>query len=182
MWDLPRSGIEDVCPALAGRFLTTESPESSVQFSRSVVSDLVTPWTAARKASLSITNSRSSHKLISIESVMPSNHLLLCRPFLFPPSIFPSIRVFSKESALSIRWPKYWSFSFSVSPSSELLGLISCRMDWLEFLVGNIRFSSVQFSLSVMSASLRPHESQHTRLPCPSPTPGVHPNSCPSSR
>ena len=87
----------------------------SHQFSRSVVSDLVTPWTAARKASLSITNSRSSHKLISIESVMPSNHLILCRPFLFPPSIFPSIRVFSKESALRIRWPKYWSFSFSIS-------------------------------------------------------------------
>ena len=90
-------------------------------------------WTAARQASLSITNSRSSLRLMSIESVMPSNHLLLCRPLL-PPSIFPSIRVFSNESVLHIRWPKYWSFSFSVSPSNEHSGLISFRMDWLDLL------------------------------------------------
>ena len=83
-----------------------------------------TPWTAARQASLSITNSRSPPKSLSIESVMPSNHLVLCCPLLFPPSIFPSIRVFSNESALSIRWPKYWSFSFSISPSNECSGLI----------------------------------------------------------
>ena len=102
----------------------------SVQFSRSVVS----PWTAAHQASLSITNSRSLLKLISIESVMPSNHLILCRPLLLPPSIFHSIRVFSNESALRIRWPKYWSFSFSISPSNEYSGLISFRMSWLDLL------------------------------------------------
>ena len=85
----------------------------------------VTPWTAARQASLSITNSRSLPKLMSIESVMPSNHLILCHPLLLPPSIFPSIRVFSNESGLHIRWPKYWSFSFNISPSNEHSGLIS---------------------------------------------------------
>ena len=94
----------------------------------------MTPWTAARQASLSITNSRSLLKLIFIESVMPSNHLILCRPLLLPPSIFPSVRVFSKESARHIRWPKYWSFSFSISPSNEYSGLISFRMDWLDLL------------------------------------------------
>ena len=94
----------------------------------------VTPWTAARQASLSITNSQSLLKLMSVESVMPSNHLILCRPLLFLPSIFPSIRVFPNESALHIRWPKYWSFSFSISPSSALPGLISFRTDWLDLL------------------------------------------------
>ena len=94
----------------------------------------MTPWTAGHQASLSITNSRSSLKLMSIESVMPSNHLILCRPLLHPPSIFPSIRVFSNESALRIRWPKYWSFNFSISPSNEYSGLISFRMDWLDLL------------------------------------------------
>ena len=89
-----------------------------------------TPWTAARQASLSITNSRSLLKLMSIESVMPSNHLILCHPLLFPPSIFPSIRVFSNKSVLRIRWPKYWSFSFSISLSSGYSGLISFKMDW----------------------------------------------------
>jgi len=89
---------------------------------------------AARQASLSITNSRSLLKLMSIKSVMPSNHLILCHPLLLPPSIFPSIRVFSNESALRIRWPKYWSFSFNISPSSEYPGLISFRMDWLDLL------------------------------------------------
>ena len=93
-----------------------------------------TPWTAAHQASLSITNSRSPPKPMSIESVMPSNHLILCRPLLLLPSIFPSIRVFSNESALHIRWPKYWSFSFNISPSNEHPGLISFRMDWLNLL------------------------------------------------
>ena len=97
---------------------------SSVQFSRSVVSDSATPWTAARQASLSITNCRSPPKLMPIEKVMPSNHLILCRPLLHLPSIFPSIRVFSNESTLHIRWPKYWSFSFNISPSNEHPGLV----------------------------------------------------------
>jgi len=92
-----------------------------------------TPWTAACQASLSITNSQSPPKPMSIESMMPSNHLILCCPLLLP-SIFPSIRVFSNESALHIRWPKYWSFSFSISPSNEHPGLISFRMDWLDLL------------------------------------------------
>ena len=104
------------------------------QFSHSVVSDSATPQNAARQASLSITNSQSLLKLEYIESVMPSNHLILCRPLLLPPSIFPSIRVFSDESVLSVRWPKYWSFSFSISPSNEYSGLISFRMDWLDLL------------------------------------------------
>ena len=92
-----------------------------------------TPWTAARQASLSISNSRSLLKLMSIELVMPSNHLILCRPLLLP-SVFPSIRVFSNESVLCIRWPKYWSFSFRISPSNKYSGLISFRMDWLDLL------------------------------------------------
>ena len=93
-----------------------------------------TPWTAARQASLSITNSWSSLRPTSIKSVMPSSHLILCRPLLLPPSIFPSIRVFSNESVLPIRWPKYWSFSFSISPTNEYSGLISFRMDCLDLL------------------------------------------------
>ena len=106
---------------------------SSVQ-SLSHVWLFVTPWTAARQASLSITNSQSLLKLMSIESVMPSNHLILCYPLLLPPSIFPSIRVFSNESVLHIRWQNYWSFSFSISPSNEYSGLISFRMDWFDLL------------------------------------------------
>ena len=94
----------------------------------------MTPWTAAHQASLSITNSWSLLKLMSIESVMPSNHLILCHPLLLPPSIFPSIRVFSNESVLRIRRPKYWSFSFNISPSNEHSGLISVSMDWLDLL------------------------------------------------
>ena len=108
--------------------------EGDSQFSRSVMSDFATPWTAARQASLSITNSQSLLKFMSIESVMPSNHLILCRPLLLRPSVFPSIRVFSNESVLCIRWPKYWSFSFNISPSNEHSGLISSRMDWLDLL------------------------------------------------
>ena len=108
--------------------------KTSVQ-SLSRVLLFATPWTAACQASLSITNSQSLPKLMSIESVMPSNHLILCCPLLLLPSIFPSIRVFSNESVLRIRWPKYWSFSFNISPSSEYLGLISFRMDWLDLLV-----------------------------------------------
>ena len=107
---------------------------SQSEFSRSDVSDSATPWTAALQVSLSITNSRSLLKLMSIESVMPSNHLILCHPLLFLPSIFPSIRVFSNESVLHIRWPRYWSFSFSISSFSEYSGLISFRIDWLDLL------------------------------------------------
>ena len=97
------------------------------------MSDSETPWTAAHQASLSMTNSWSLHKLMSIELVMPSNHLILCHPLLLLPSIFPSVRVVSNESALHIRWPTYWSFSFNISPSSEHSGLIF-RMDWLDLL------------------------------------------------
>ena len=105
-----------------------------IQFSGSVMSDSVTSRTAARQASLFITSSRRSLKLMSIELVMPSSHLTLCHPLLLPPSIFPSIRVFSNELVICIRWPKYWSFSFSISPSNEHPGLISFRMDWLDLL------------------------------------------------
>ena len=106
---------------------------SSVQ-ALSCVQLFATPWTAAHQASLSITNSQSPPKPMSIESVMPSNHLILCHPLLLLPSIFPSIRVFSNESALRIRWPKDWSFSFNISPSNEHSGLISFRIDWLDLL------------------------------------------------
>ena len=106
---------------------------SSVQ-SLSRVWLFVTPWIAAHQAPLSITNAQSLLTLIPIESVMPSNHLILCRPLLLPPSVFPSIRVFTNESALWIRWPKYWSFSCNISPSDEYSRLISYRMDWLDLL------------------------------------------------
>ena len=112
---------------------TTENSVSSVQ-SLSRVWLFVTPWTAAHQASLSITNSRSLLGLMPIELVMPSNHLILCHPLLLPPSIFPSIRVFSNESTLHIRWPKYWNFSLSINPSHNYLELISFRMDWLDLL------------------------------------------------
>ena len=108
-------------------------PFSSVQFSRSLRL-FATPWTAACQVSLSITNSRSPPKPMSVESVMPCKHLILCPPLLLLPSIFPSIRIFSNESALCIRWPKFWSFNFSISPSNEHPGLISFRMDWLDLL------------------------------------------------
>ena len=147
---------------------------------------------------------------------MPSNHLILCPSLLLLPSIFPSIRVFSNDSALHNKWPKYWIFSFSISPSSQYSGLISFRIDWFDLLalqatlksllqhhsskasilwcsaffmvqllhphmITGKPISSVQFSHSVVSDSLRPHELQHARPPCPSPTPRVHPNSCPSN-
>ena len=107
---------------------------SSVQFCRSVMSDSVTPWITAHQASLSITISRSSLKLMSIESVMPSSHVILCHPLLLLPPIPPGIRVFSNESTLHMKWPKYWSFSFRIIPSKERPGLISFRMDWLDLL------------------------------------------------
>ena len=108
-------------------------PQFSLVQSLSCVCLFATPWTATRQASLSNSNSQNLLKLMSIELVMPSNHLILCRPLL-PPSIFPSIRVFSNESVLCIRWPKYWSLSFSISPSNEYSGLISFRMDWFDLL------------------------------------------------
>ena len=115
---------------------------SSVQ-SLSHVQLFVTPWIAAQQASLSITNSQSLPKLISIELVTPSNHLILCRPLLLLPLIFPSIRVFSNELALHISWPKYWSFSFNINPSKENTGLLSFRMDWLDLLAVQGTFKSL---------------------------------------
>ena len=110
------------------------SPSVSLVQLLSLLWLFVTPWTAACQASLSITNSQSLLKLMSIKSVMPSNHLILCHPLLLLPSIFPSIRGFSNESALCIRWPKYWGFSFSISPSNEYSGLISFRINWFDLL------------------------------------------------
>jgi len=129
---------------------------SSVQ-SLSLVRLFVTPWIAALQASLSITNSRSSLRLTSIESVMPSSHLILCRPLLLLPPIPPSIRVFSNESTLRMRWPKYWSFSFSIIPSKEHPGLMSFRMDWLDLLAvqGTLR-SILQHHSSKASIPLLP--------------------------
>ena len=126
---------------------------TSVQ-SLSRVQLFVTPWTAARQASLSITNSQSLFKLMSIESVMPSNHLILCCPLLLLPSIFPSIRVFSNESVLRIRWPKYLSFSFNISPSNEYLGLISFRMDWLDRLAEDSQESSLTSQFKSINSSV----------------------------
>ena len=130
------------------------------QFSCSVMSDPLQPHgAAAHQASLSITNSQSLLKFMSIELVMPSNHFILCHPLLLLPSIFPSIRVFSDESVLRIRWPKYWSFSFSISPSNEYSGLISFRMDWLDLLAvqgtqrvfSNTTFQKHQFFITQLS-------------------------------
>ena len=117
----------------------------SVQFSHSVMSDSETPWTAASQASLSTPNSRSLPKPTSIESVVPSNHFILCCPLLFLPSIFPSIRVFSSESVLHIRWPKYWSFSFSINPSNEYSGLISLQSKGLSRVFSNTTVQKHQF-------------------------------------
>ena len=128
----------------------------SVQFSNSAVSNSLTPWTAACQASLSITNSHSLLKLMSIESVMPSNHLILCCPFLLLPSIFSSIRVFSNQLALRIRWPKYWSFSFSISPSNKYSGLISFTIDWFDLLAvqGTLKSLLQHHSSSINSSVL----------------------------
>ena len=132
----PSPSLRDSSPSLRERvshlFLVLTC--AAVQFSCSVVSNSATPWTAAHQASLSITNSQSLLKLVSIKLVMPSNHLILCHPLLLLPSIFPSIRVFSNEAVLRIRQPKYWSFGLSISPSSEYSGLISFRIDWLDLL------------------------------------------------
>ena len=137
-------------------YIRLDGQFSSVQFSCSVMFDSMTPWTAAHQASLSITNSRSLFKLMSTESVKPSNHLILCHPLLLLPSIFPSIRVFLNESALPIRWPNYWSFSFSISPSNEYSGLISFRIDWLDLL-------AVQGTLKSL---LQHHSSKASTLQC----------------
>ena len=139
----------------ATAFCILATPFSSVQL-LSRVRLFATSWTAARQASLSITNSWSLLKLISIESVMPSNYLTLCRPLLLLPSIFPSVRVFSNESALRIRWPKFWSFSFNISPSNEHSGLISFSMDWLDLL-------AVQGTLKSL---LQHHNSKASILQC----------------
>ena len=117
------------------------------------MSNSAIPWTAARQASLSIMISRSLLKLMSIELVMPSNHLILYHPLLLPPSIFPTIRVFSNESALCIKWSKYWSFSFNIRPSNEYSGLISFRMDWLDFLAVQ-GISRVLFNTTVQKHQL----------------------------
>ena len=129
-------------------------PQHSVQ--ELSCADSVTPWTITCQASLFITNSQSLLKLISIESVMSSNHLVLCHPLLLLPSIFPSIRVFSNKLALCIRWPKYWSFSFNISPTNEQPGLISFRMDWLDLL-------AVQGTLKSL---LQHHNSKASVLRC----------------
>ena len=135
------------------KYVCVLSHFSSVQFSHSVMS---IPWITGRQASLSITKSWSLPKLMSIELVMPSNHLILRHPLLLLPSIFPSFRVFSKESVLHIRWPKYWSSSFSISPSNQYSGLVSFRMDWLDLL-------SVQGTLKSL---LQHHSSKASILQC----------------
>ena len=137
-------------------FSVAEGLRNYLLFSFSVVSDSALPWIAAHQASLSFTIPRSLLKLMSIKSVMPSNYLILCHPFLLLPSIFPSIRVFSNESGLHIRWPKYWSFSFSISPSNEYSGLISFRIDWLDLL-------AVQGTLKSL---LQHHSSKASILQC----------------
>ena len=130
-----KRGLALKCPECSEecRLYLVDHQFSSVQ-SLSLVQLFAIPWIAARQASLSITNSRSSPKLMCIKSVMPSSHLILCHPLLLMPLIPPSIRVSSNESTLRMRWPKYWSFSFSITPSKEILGLISFRMDWLDLL------------------------------------------------
>ena len=127
-----------------------------MEFSHCHIRLFATPWTAARQASLSLTILQSLPKFMPIELVKPSNHLILCRPLLLPPSIFPSIRVLSNESVFHIRWPKYWSFSFNISPSNEQSGLISFRMDWLDLL-------AVQGTLKSL---LQHHSSKAWNLQC----------------
>ena len=156
MVDPPILGVPS--PALWVHYRAGSRPFNSFQFSRSVVSDSATPWTAARQASLSITNSRSPPKLMSIESVMPSNHLILCHTLLLPPSIFPSIRLFSNESVLRIRWPKYWSFSLIISPSNEYSGLIS--LGW----TGWISLQSKGLSRVFSNTTIQKHQVFGTQL------------------
>ena len=139
-----------ICKLTQFKHIQLGSALSRVQF-------FATPWTAALQASLSITNSQNPLQLMSIESVMPSNHLILCRPLLFPPSVFPSNRVFSKKSVLPIRWPKYWSFSFNISPSNEYSALICFRMVWLDL-------CAVQGTLKSL---LQHHSSKASILQCP---------------
>ena len=170
--NLPDPGIEPKSPALAGRFITSMPPESLMftlvhvyctpQFSSvqslSRVRLFATPWIAARQGSLSITNSWSLLKFMSVESMMQYNHFILYRHLLLLPSIFPSIRVFSNESTLCMRWPKCWSFSFSISPSNEYLGLISFRVDWLALL-------AVQGTLkSLLQTTVQKHQFFDTHL------------------
>ena len=164
------SGTQTEGISVIGKWeMSTNSQFSSVQ-SLSCVRLSATPWTAAHQASQSITNSRSLPKLVSIESLMPSNHLILCHPLLLLPSIFPSIRVFSNESALSIRWPKYWSFSVSISPSNEHPGLISFMMDWLDLLAVQgtlkslLQHHSSKASILLCSAFFIVQLSHHTSL------------------
>ena len=168
MTDSQPFGKEQPCSARLGRtrpqklgrnsFPPSLHSKDSVQSVQllSCIQLFVTPWTAARQASPSITNSESLLKLMSTVSVMPCNHLILCRPLLLLPSIFPSIRVFSSEPVLCIRWPKYWSFSFSISPSNEHPGLISFRMDWLDLLAvqGTQEYSPTPQSKSINSLAL----------------------------
>ena len=128
----PVSGHQGSCSTFYSAKDSPHHKEFFLLFRHQVVSDSVTPWTAALQASLTLTISRSLPKFMSIESVMPSNHLILGHPLLLPPSIFPSIRVFSSESAVHIRWPKYWCFSFSIRLSNEYSGLVSFRIDWID--------------------------------------------------
>ena len=159
-WSLCQSGDAAVTqhphPAWSGHPLVPQAHVNWLQFSRSVTSNSATPWTAAHQASLSTTNSHSLLKLMSIESAMPSSHLILCRPLFLLPSTSPSIRIFSNESAQLIRWPKYWSFSFSISPSDEHPGLISFRMNRFDFL-------AVQGTLKSL---LQHHSSKASNLWC----------------
>ena len=148
----PKSCISNVLRVMFVQQTSYTNHTSSVQFSRSVMSDSVTPPIIAYQASLSITNSQSLLRFMSIESVMPSIHLILCHPLLLPPSIFPSIRVFSNESVLYIRWPKYWSFSFSISPFNECSGLISFRMDWYSA-IKKMLFAATRMQLEIIILS-----------------------------
>ena len=167
----PAMKLKDACSLEEKLWLTSVQ---SVQ-SLSHVQLFATPWKAARQASLSITNSQSLLKLMSIELVMPSNHLILCHPLVFLPSIFPSIRIFSNESVLHIRWPKYWRCSFSISPSNEYSGLISFMMYWLDpfavqgtlkslsnTTVQNHQFFGTQFSLLSTLTSIRDYWKNHS--------------------
>ena len=143
--------------------LNSDGSFITLQFS-SVPQSCLTPWTAARQASLSITNSQSLLRLMSIEMVMPSNHRILCHTLLFPLSISPSIRVFSNESAVRIRWPKYWSFSFNISPSNEHPELISFRMDWLDLLAVQGTLKSLLQHHSSKGEFFRKHQFFSTQL------------------